>query len=450
MSTINRFYFSTVVCLLSTAMTACNQNIDTEDAASATDDDDFFGTSTGDASDTEAVPTTSAGDPSGGDPTEGSGGVDPSDFCKLHPSDEYAGFVHVCGGKVEGGLAFDYFGDPELPIDMFFFCTDRTEPPWNLEKPAGYVSTCLRQLPLEFGPNVPSPNGHQVDACCLRDSPFEATSAYCRIDAAEEFCAGASDGLNQLRAELPVIPLLAEVNHQLENLNKFIADASTQTSCSQHLGQGFLEEGDFNSSSAKVSWTVDHPQALDPEVGWPWFRDIRTNVFEFGIEASENSGLSCSDLEGDAVTGVINEGTVTVDSHLGEGTTTVSGRMSYNRSDCRLASCEFKLETFEMQVDDFVVGALSFSDISIALAAPSVGLINGDKIVLPEHQMRLTATFKLTAEGKPQFDGAPVSVGLRNNDVAELRLLPDSSIAVDTLNVSQWPFEMAIVSEVSR
>lgn len=122
---------------------------------------------------------------------------------------------------------------------------------------------------------------------------------------------------------------------------------------------------------------------------------------------------------------------------------------SFHQSACRLDTCEFQLETFELQVDDFEVDSLSFTDVSVSLAAPTTGLINNGVIGMPENQMRLTATFRLTAEGEPQFGGEPVSVVLRNSGVAEMLLLPDSTLAIQKLDVSSWPFKMRLVSEVS-
>lgn len=97
------------------------------------------------------------------------------------------------------------------------------------------------------------------------DSPDEAASEYCRLDGAEEFCVAASDGLNAFRAELPFVPALAEVNQQLENLNKFLAQSMTQTSCSTSIAGGLLKEGNFQGDTAKASWYLEHPRELDQE-----------------------------------------------------------------------------------------------------------------------------------------------------------------------------------------
>lgn len=56
-----------------------------------------FGTSS-------SAPTTGDTDPTDGgvDPTDG--GLYPPEFCKLHPTDDYPGYVYVCSGVVHGGV----------------------------------------------------------------------------------------------------------------------------------------------------------------------------------------------------------------------------------------------------------------------------------------------------------------------------------------------------------
>lgn len=435
---------TTLICF---ALPGCHQDVIVDSTGSATNDCEYFC----DNSSTETIQTTSAGDPTDGgvDPTEGDdptdGAIDPSDFCRLHPEEDFPGLVHVCSGVVDGGINFDYFGDPKLPIHSYIPCIDMSE--W-IEKPAGYVYSCFIQLNnYEFGPDVPQPNGHQIDACCLRDSPPEASTAYCRIDGAEEFCLGASDGLNAFRAQLPQLPLLAEVNQQLENLNKFLATADTQTNCSKSIADGLLEAGNFDSDTAKAGWHIEHPQELDPEVGWPWFRDLRMLAFQFQIDDVVNNGLACNLLKEDALTeGTIQEGRMSIAGEMGAAEVGTAGRFGLRSSSCQLASCESVLETFELEMKDFAVGSLTFSDVSVSLAGPAVGLIQGDELALPENQMQLTATFRLTAEGRPMFGGAPVSVGLRNHGIARFHRQSDSSLAVRELDVVQWPFEIALAS----
>lgn len=438
-------FSATLLCLTSMLSSGCHNDIKTEASASATADKDWFDTDTSSPTD---EPTTAAGDPTdgGGDPTDG--GIHPPDFCTLHPVDDYPGFVYVCSGSVRGGINFDYFGDPDLPLDKYIPCIDMSE---VVEKPAGYVYSCFIEIgDYPFGPDVTQPNGHQIDACCLRDSPSEAAGEFCRIDGAEEFCVGASDGLNAFRAEIPHIPLLAEVNQQLENLNKFLAKAATQTDCSTSIAKGLLEAGNFDSDHAEAGWQLQHPQELDPEVGWPWFRELRMNVYGFQIDDVENSGLACNQRTEDALTeGVIQGAQLSIVGEMGAAMVDTTGRFGVRTSDCRLASCEFTLDDFELEVKGFSVGSLTFSDVSVSLAEPAVGLLQGDVLAIPENHMHLTASFQLIAEGRPVFEGAPVSVGLRNHGGAHFQMRPDSSLAVKKLDVVHWPFEIALVSQVS-
>jgi hypothetical protein len=424
------------------AMAACHEDIISASTNSATDDEAIFGTTTSStSSDTEAIPTTSSGDTMGE-------GIDPTQFCELRPSDDYPGVLYVCSGHAAVNLYFDYYGD-DASIGAKLVCIDLTEPPTSLEKPEDYVFTCQIVLNRVFSTDDILPNGHRIDACCLQDSPFEAPADYCRVDAAEELARGLSDALNDFRMNLPSIPKLAEVNQQLESLNKYVAASNTQTACSQHLAKEFVKFGNVDVFPT-VQWSIEHPQALDPEVGWPWFRDLRLVVYDLEIASAENDGTPCSEIGKDAVTGDIAEGTVLLKSHLGSVNASVDGQASYTRADCRHSSCEFRLETFSLKVDNFELDRYSFTDISVALATPTTGLINGDMIGLPGNQMHMTATFRVAEDGEPMFEGAPVSVGLQNHGVAQLRLLPDSSIAVERLDVSRWPLEMGLVSKVSN
>lgn len=446
MITINR----NTICLSSlfaclAVLAACHQDIITNSTSSATDDEAIFGTSTtSDGSDTEVIPTTSAGDPTGG-------GIDPTQFCKLHPGDDYPGFVHVCSGWESGEFIFDYYGDDPAIDDEYIVCFDLTEPP-NLVKPEGYVFTCQINLPHLFPTKKTEgfPGGHQVDACCLQGSPFEAIADYCRVDLAEELCREVSFAINDMRKRLPPSVGLAELNHQLENLSKYIADSDTQTACSQHLAKGFVDIGNVEAGEyPSFGWEVKHPQALDPEVGWPMLRDLRMFVWTLDIKSAENAGVACSDSGGDAVTGVIEEGAFLLESYLGSAHVNVSGTASFRRADCRLDSCEFRLEAFSLEVDDFEIGAFRFTDVSVVLSTPTSGLIKDDAIGLPENQMHLTATFHVEEEGVRMFDGAPMSVELQNHGVAHLRLLPGSSLALERLDVINWPVEMSLVNQIA-
>lgn len=434
----NGTIFSTSIACMTVGV-GCHPDVGAITTSSATDEKDIFGTSTG-ASDTETVPTTSAGDTTGdGDPTDG--GIDPTKFCKLQPDDDYPGVVHVCEGWMQGEVIFDYYGD--VPITKGLACWDLTAEPFNLEKPSGYRYTCQIPKYVLFDPDDYALNGHRVEACCLRDTPFEAAADYCRVDAAEELCLMASDALLKLWLNVPGYPQLAELVDQLYNLNKHFGDSSTQTSCSQYFAKKALEYGD---DVIKVTWPVEHPQALDPEVGWPMFRDIRLEVFTLEIWSVESDGLACSDIGGDAVAGDIGEGTLILDD---QAKAKVGGAATYRRSDCRLQACEFRLETFSLEVGDFDIGAYSFTDVSFNLTTPAVGLIKDSSIRVPDSRMHLTASFRVAEGGRPMFDGAPMSVDLRNRDAALLRLLPDGSIAVENLNVTRWPLDIRIVSQVS-
>ena len=116
---------------------------------------------------------------------------------------------------------------------------------------------------------------------------------------------------------------------------------------------------------------------------------------------------------------------------------------------CALASCAFTLDNLQLEIKDFSVGALAFSDVSVSLAMPAVGTHQDDTFVIAENEMHLTATFRLTSYGRPMFDGAPVSVSLRNHQAARLHVQADSSLSIEALDVVRWPFKIALVSEVS-
>lgn len=220
--------------------------------------------------------------------------VDPLEHCELNPEPGFAGEIYACSGEFSTRMVFDYYGDADIPLDAFLPCADESK---ISPKPAGYVYTCfLQRADLDFGPESTQGDAQDVEACCLSGSPEEAVDPFCRIAAAEDLCVAASNRLNGLRHEKVFLaPALDEISGQLENLNLFLAASQTQTSCSKTFAKGLVDAGDFPMNEDSVRWDVESPLALDPEHGWPWFRDIRLTVAAFELEGMSETGATCTD-----------------------------------------------------------------------------------------------------------------------------------------------------------
>lgn len=408
----------------------CHEDITVGTSASATDE--------------SAVPSPADTEPTGG-------GIDPKDYCRLNPTDDFEGHNYACSGAILAGFAFDYYGDPDIDIAKYLPCKVSPDP-----QPEGYVTTCgIELINGPFSPDTALPNVGRFDACCLPDSPQEAVDTLCRFDVAEELCLAGAEQLNAFRKQVPVIPKLEQINLQLVNLNKFFAESGTQTACSTKYRDDLLKAGNFEDVTA-ANWSPDAPHALDPELGWPWFRNFITGVNLFKIDGSEDSGVACSDVTDDALTGdaltggALAGGELRLTSYLGSAAVAVTGgSFSFAQTDCALDSCPFRLATLEVDLVDFAVGPLTFSDVSAALVSPADGLLRGQEIDLPAGRMNIVARFRLAIGGRPAFDGALLSAGFSNDGAVRARLTPRRLFALEKLDATSWPFDATLVTKPS-
>lgn len=403
--------------------------------------EDFPPDSTASATDEHAVPSSADTEPTGG-------GINPRDYCRLNPTDEFAGSNYVCSGAIRAGFGFDYYGDPDINIAKYLPCKVNPAP-----QPEEYVTTCtLELLNGPFSPGTSLPYVGRIDACCLPDSPEEAVDTLCRIDAAEELCRAGAEQLNAFRKKVPVVPSLEQINLQLTNLNKFLAASGTQTICTTDYKEDLLEGGNFEDEFLAL-WSPEAPHELDPEIGWPWFRNFTTGVNLFKLDGSEDSGVACSvnALTDDALTaGALTAGELRLTSHLGSAAVAVTGgSFSFHRPDCALDSCPFRLATLEVELADFAVGPLTFSDVSAALVSPADGLIRGQEVGLPAGRVNIEARFRLAIGGRPAFDGALLSAGFSNDGAAVARLTPRRLFAIEKLDATSWPFDATLVTRPS-
>lgn len=429
----------TILCAI--PITACNPDLPPHEEDSATGDCDFFNCTDG-ATDTEIVPTepTSAS-ASDSEPT-GEPPVDPED-CELNPSEDFEGFQYICSGSTAINIAFDYYGDPDLPIGSFFVCVDETEPPFNEVKDEGYVFTCFRSLSdFEFGPDINQPNGEEVDACCLREASDASVEGFCTVDAGEELCSGAAKELNELRKMIPPVAPTKDLRDQLEALNAHISEASTQEACSQEVATELLDESD-QFPEPEAAW---HP---GDDSNWSWFREIVVTVPDFAIDGNENSGNSCSEINlVSPMSGQITGGKLKVKSFLGNANTKVTGgSFKFRTAPCDLETCEFRFDEFHVKIKDFDVGPLGFSQVKVDLLAPTMGQINAPKIGFANEEMHFTATFNLSVNGEPMFVGAAVE--LSNSGVAEARLQNGPKFGVQKIDAVDWPFEFTLTTDLA-
>ena len=312
--------------------------------------------------------------------------------------------------------------------------------------------SCSSSFQQEFGAEVVESDGVQIDACCLADSPDYAVESFCRIDSAEEICRRGFNLLNAFRKSTPVTAQWATLNQQLYNLSKFLADAETQTECSQHVGKALKDTGKFNFDPLPlVVWAPVHPEELDPDTGWPWFRGSRLNLTQFAIDDFAETDLLCNPLSVQTVqTGSVTGGLLTIGSSFGNATPNVTGgHFSFRSVDCGLDTCEFGFDEFMVEIEDFVVGSLTFSDVSLELSTPAQGLISAPSIQIEEGAMQLTARFRLTSGVDPMFDGDIVPVVLSNVGVATARLLAGPLFGIQHINAVNWPFTMSLTTELA-
>jgi len=430
----NRLFLppTSLLTLLLAVPSGCHKNVTIQESASATDGTDLFpedeSTSEG------SVPTTSVGEPKD---------ADPRDYCALHPEPSFPGMNFACSGKMASTFLFDYYGDPDLPINELLVCFDTSD--INPKDP-GYVYTCYYVLNTsEFGPEGKLPGGRDIEACCLRDSPEEAVDAFCRIDAAQDFCAGLSNNLNKLRKEIPLIPKFKEVNDQLLNLNLFLATSEVQTDCASTLAKEFLATGDILKWQDSVGWSARSKMELDSEDGWPWFRSPTARVTKFIMDESVATGEACVDALMGLEQGELQGGQVDVSESDSTAHARVSsGRFAFRRSACNSDTCAFELQTLELGVDNFALAGVQFSDIHAQLSAPTRGDLTGTTVRLTGPDVQLRMTFKATVAGTDE--GEHITVDMSADGEVTATVTPDGHFSIDSLVLTNWPVEMKLTT----
>ncbi|MBZ5713004.1 hypothetical protein [Nannocystis pusilla] len=330
-------------------------------------------------------------------------------------------------------------------------CADLEEDP-----PPGYVSTCSHSVTEDFGADVEQSDGHLIDACCLPASPVDAVDPFCRIDAAEEICLRLFYTIEERRKKLPVTAPgleaeLADLKHQLDNLSKYLADGDTQTECTLAVGMGLKSEGDFQDSAPVVQWIPVHPDELDPDLGWPWFRGLQLGIKQFELDGFDESDEACDALANQTVdSGTITAGQLSISSYFGSAAPSVTGgHFSFRSVDCPFDNCEFAFDEFVVEIEDFFIDPLTFSDVSVTMSASTQGLINAPSIQFGEGTMRFSAQFRLTNGTEPVFDGELVSVDLTNAGVATARLMEGPLFGIQHIAAENWPFSMSLSTELT-
>lgn len=426
---------------LSLAVAACHPDVVAVTGGSVTDAEDLF-EDTDSSTSGSYVPTTSVSDSNGSD----SGGeVHPEDYCELKPDPAFPGMQYVCSGDLSTTLVFDYYGDPDVPVNTLLPCSDNSavDP-----KEPGYLYTCYVVTAIEFGPDAPDAANRDVEACCRAESPEDAVDAFCRIDAAEELCVGLADQLNLLRKQLPVIPKLKTINEQLLNLNEFIAESGTQTDCAAAFAKQFIDMGDIKEWEDTADWQPQSKVQLDPDSGWSWFRNLDVNVSEFALDAADATGLSCIDADSIGVeVGELRGGQVEVSD--GEARTVVAvntGDLSLRRTACAAKTCPVELRSFEVSVADFRLGAFEVSEIHAGLGAPVKGDVTGSSVRFAGSAFPLAISFKAASRGEALFGGDRITVELRGTGDVEATLTADSRLNIDGLELANWPVEMKLTT----
>lgn len=429
--------------VVATGALACHEDIATDPSDSATEDCKILNLCTTTES---TVPTSSAGE---GTPTTGeTGGINPLDYCSSHPSNDYEGQLWVCSGSISANFVFDYYGDPSLGLETIMVCIDFTDPDQgSAEKPPGYVYTCFYHLSeYAFGPDIKQPNGQQVEACCLRDSPTDAVAAFCTIDLAEESCRGVSDTVIDLYNQFPTGGEYAELSDQIEALSKYLASADTQMSCSAELASE-LNDPDV-PPAGEGNWSPENNS------DWSWFRDINFAIPDqgFSITDETNSGEDCSEINflqpmGGTVTG----GNLKAKTFFGNSNAKIKGgSFTFRRAECNLDTCDFKFESFDADIEDFNVGPLKFHDVHASMLTPASGQLNDPLIGFRENEMRFLTTFRMSMNGDELFDGETVEVVVHNSGTAEARLNPGPKFGIQKISATNWPFELELTTKLSQ
>lgn len=421
---------------------ACQKDVAVEENASATDAEGLLSASATDG-DSEPIPTTSAGDDSDG------GTIDPLQYCKLRPDDTYEGVAYSCAGEASGELSFDFYGDPDLKLNTMIPCVDLSK---YWPKDPGYVYTCFAGLyDKPFGPDLEQPNGRHIGACCVEDSPEDAVFAFCTIDAAEESCRLLSDGLNDLRKNLPKIPKLAELNDQLLRLNEFLAAAESQTACSSTVAKELLEGGVDQQGNIAV-WHPESKMQEDPDTGWRWFRDISFRVNDFTFTEAVETGESCEDSEfTDLLEGVLEGGKIDVEGMGQRGVGHVrEGSFALSTSSCAATACPVRLDALRLAADDLQAGPYHLTGMEARLVAPVTGMQNGTRIGFVGNQLELEVRGSVTSVDKPRSKGESVVLRVRASDTVTATVSPDGSFTLENLRVSEWPVETNLTAWSAR
>jgi hypothetical protein len=245
---------------------------------------------------------------------------------------------------------------------------------------------------------------------------------------------------------LPQIPSLKEINNQLENLNVFIASSETQTSCAQTYAKGLVDTGDIElGSQDNVGWTVESPDALDPDQGWPWFRDIKTSVPGFELKGAVATGVACQDaglgvLQGGALQG--GRVLVTNDDARGEARLD-GGRVDFREADCDADACAFELASLELTFAPFKIDGMTLTDISATLVEPAEGKMMSDGVVrIPGSQVEL--------EVRARVDGDEQTHRTRAQGDVLARRAADGRFAIENLRVVDGPVALELSTDPVR
>ncbi|HRI06371.1 MAG TPA: hypothetical protein PKW35_01075 [Nannocystaceae bacterium] len=398
-------------------LAACHPDVDHVGTESATDGINYFDTSGG---------------------GESTGAPTPLDFCQHRVDDSFPGNRFVCAGEFSSTLVFDYHGDPEISIKSMIPCITLDE---KLGKDDGYVYTCYASVYQQpFGLDVQEPYGGDIDACCLSSSPQDFVEDFCRIDAGEELCIGAADGLNDLRTKIPVLPKFSELNDQLLNLNEFIAAASQQSECAQTLASKIVEEGSINGVDEAATWLPDSPKALDEEDGWPWLRNIRMNITGFSITGVDATDTACVDLvlpETEGCDGL--RGSIILTSPLGDTKAPLTGDLTLSAPECASTACPAALRALAFEVGDIDLGVISLSEISASLTREVRGELRDDALDLRDARLTVSALVAAESFGIPA--GTHLTTDLDVNRL-QLRRDPDARVSLEALTVTNWPVSL--------
>jgi len=426
---------SILTCLAVVLAGGCHPDVDVKESGSATAEKDLFGETETDASDS-GIPTTSDSD--------ATPPIDPQDACELHPTPDFPGVRYECGGSFAGGLVFDYYGAKDIPLHGFLPCQDLSK--WYPKEP-GYVYTCFASLKEQhFGSQAEKASLSEVQACCLEGSPDEAVGPFCRIDAAQDLCVSASDQLNQLRKELPLVPKLKEINQQLENLNYFLAASETQSECAFTFAKGLVATGDITKASDTLDWKPAAKWELDSDDGWPWFRELDVNLNEFILEELSATTSVCLDPAlNEPQTGVLADGTATVSDDTARGETSLTGGdFAFRQGLCSGPICDFQLDALRLTAAPFTFAGRHFHEITAELTSPAKGRISGETVRIPGHRVELALRFQVSSEASGDEVHA---LTLRANGDVTASLSPDSHFAVRSLRLANWPVEIELATK---